>query len=84
VSELADQNARAHAEDVREPPRWRRDLRRVDDELAAALIGILPAATPDTLSQPDSGHPVTRKASWTDAAAAVDAADRVFQTPNMR
>lgn len=70
----ADQNARAHAEDAGQPqPPRRRDLRRGDGELTDARTGTMPAITPTSSSQPESGRPVTRRTSWAEAAAAADA-----------
>lgn len=76
----ADQNARAHAEDVGQPQRRRRrDLRRADGELADARTGTMPVVSPDPSSQPEPGAPLTRRTSWAEAAAVADAAKSVTQ-----
>lgn len=78
----ADQNARAHAEDVGQPqPRRRRDLRRADGQLTDVRIGIMPAAAPSPSSIPDAGKSATRRTSWAEAAAAADAAKPTTHVP---
>lgn len=78
----ADQNARAHAEDVGQPQRRRRrDLRRVDGQVTDARTGTMPEATPTYSSQPEPVAPLTRRTSWAEAAAAADAAKSATQVP---
>lgn len=78
----ADQNVRAHAEDAGQPQRRRRrDLRRADGELADARTGTMPAVTPSPSHQPEPGAPLTRRASWAEAAAAADAAKPASRVP---
>lgn len=78
----ADQNARAHAEDVGQPQlRRRRDLRRADGKLADARTGTMPVVSSDSSSRPEPGAPLTRRTSWADAAAVADAAKPATQVP---
>jgi MinD-like ATPase involved in chromosome partitioning or flagellar assembly len=78
----ADQNARAHAKNAGQPQgRRRRDLRRADGELTDARTGTMPDVTPSPSGQPESGAPLTRRASWAEAAAAADAAKPITHVP---
>lgn len=72
----ADQNdAQADAEDAAYLQlRRRRDLRRAGGELTDTQTGTMPAVPPAPANQPTAGQPLTRRASWAEAAAAADAA----------
>lgn len=79
----ADQNSRAHAEDVGQPQlRRRRDLRRADGKLEDARTGTMPVVSFDPSSRPEPGAPLTRRTSWADAAAVADAAKPATQVPS--
>ncbi|WP_407709931.1 MinD/ParA family protein [Arthrobacter nitrophenolicus] len=74
MTEPADQNAGAPAEDAGQPQlRRRRDLRRANGSVYDAWTGTMPEVTPNTPSQNDVGEPVTGRTSWAEAAAAADA-----------
>lgn len=82
MSDPADQNARANADDAGQPPlRRRRDLRRVDGEAADVRTGTMPAVPPAPSSPPEAGGPLTRRTSWAEAAAAADAAQPASAVP---